>query len=299
MVGLAVHCTPAQAQTSALDWPHRGAALRPTGMVETSTMWSTGRVQYAGGDFFEEHHFAFAVDARVPIESLLLEVSVLDVVSVLRASDGDETAEGTYNALGNPRVGASWHSADDAGLRLEIGGALNIPYLARQNVQRLELGSAGPGYGVVIVPDRARLRGGWSAFQLTDARFAVTAHARVELDPSPDLAIGGELDLPLVFQLDRGQTVFLPQLAVEGAYRFFGFSLVGLRLQGVVVHIAGRYGFDVLLEPFLRLAQRIDAVAAYGAVSVQLDLGPDHPPSFSGSPVRGLFGLKLGGGVLF
>lgn len=294
---LTLWCVPAQAQ---LEFPDRAAALRPSGMVESSTTWGMARTDYSGTDFVEEHLLVFALDARIPIESLILEVSILDAISVVRVRQDAVHYEGTYNALGNPRIGASWHHADHAGLRAEIGGALNIPYLATQSPEPLRI-DVSPEPPIIVPPPRQhqRHRGGWSAFQLEADRFAVMAHARVELDLAPEVVIGGELDLPLVARLDRSEVMFLPQLSLEGAFRFLQLSLIGLRAQATVVHPLTHYGLVVLLEPFLRVVQLVEDVAAFGTLSVPISVGPDSLPSDNGPSPTVFAGLKVGGGVLF
>lgn len=114
----------------------------------------------------------------------------------------------------------------------------------------------------------------------------------------PELVLGSELDLPVVFELRTGSAAFAPQVALEGAWRFLAHSMLGLRAQLVVFsRTANQYGVATSLEPFLRLGYADRELGYFGVISASIYLGPDRP--FAPLDPRGSVELKLGGGLLF
>jgi hypothetical protein len=291
----------ANAQASPRDFPDRAIALRPTGMAESSATWGMYRDGIPEREYFEEHLLVASFDARVPIDSLVLEVSVVDAFYWIRLDEDGGSEEGAYNRFGNPRFGASWHE-HEAGWRLELGGAVNVPYLFGQT---LDPWIASTAVGTLTFePGRRQLeryRGGWNAFQLAADRFALVAHGRFEVDVDPQVVLATELDLPVVIELDSSDATFSPQLALEASFRFLGFSHAGLRAQAVVVRDAWGYGLTTLVEAFLRLVIMHQHVATTFRLGVSSNLGPAQVASFTSRSFTdaGLFGVTLGAGALF
>jgi hypothetical protein len=287
-----------------LDAPDRALALRPVAMVESALTWGTGELEYC-----RTHLAVASIDARAPVDDLLLEISLAQATYYARFEDWPMSYDGTYVRVGNPRLGAAWHQRGD-GWRGEIGGAVNMPFVWDETPDRLVVTTAAAlFFGDPGEFEYARYRGGWNAFQLAPNRFAVIAHTRWEFDPHPAVALGVELDVPLVLEIDAAETVVLPQVAIEGAWRFLRASMIGARAQLVTTHIAIQprvpfpraYGAVALIEPFVRFVADDEVVPWFAAVSLQITLGPDQAPSFTTGvgACEALFGLRVGGGVFF
>lgn len=294
---------------TSLDYPDRAMALRPAGMVETALTWGTDRHDFGFGEGCEEHLWVASVDARVPIDELVLEASYLQATYYTRYDEerGDGY-DGTYVRGGGPRLGASIRYQGDV-WRGEVGGALGLPLAWDEAPDLLLIDRSFGAPDFAFVPDAfhyTRHRGGWNAFQLSRGRLALVAHTRWEVDPAPEVVLGVELDLPVVVKLEGEDVMVLPQIALEGAWRFWRASVLGLRAQLVTIDMAyssgetGEYGAVALLEPFVRVAADEPHAAPFATAALQITLGPDQATSFtSSSACAALFGLKVGGGVLF
>lgn len=284
---------------ASLEYPDRAAAIRPTGMVELSASWAHGHTRYALGGF-EEHLLVQSVEARVPYESLLVEVSWVGALEHYRIAEDDWEDTLLVYRVGNPRIGASFRDAG-RGWRYEIGSAINLGWLHGEVLEYvMGPGRRSPSVVTPAPPHETHLfrhRSGWNWFQLAEGAVAWIAHGRVEVDPAPELVLGAELDLPIVAITRQGTVHVAPQVALEVAWRFLAHALLGVRAQLVAVPQWRDYAVITSIEPFVRVGYGGRDVGYYGLLAADVQLGPDRV--WSEIDPTGSVALKLAGGVLF
>lgn len=289
VVAISLATLPAAAQTSlptGLDFPDRAMALRPTGMALQRFEWTTltwnpppgspgmsGTLAKLAANTFE---------ARVPIDSLLLEVAaggatVWGSGGVTLASDALE-------------VGAAFRDAPAPGWRYELGGAVAVPsvtYTTQPPPPSRTL------YPTVAPRDLPRQRSAWNPQRLARDTMSVVPHARVEVDPIAEMVLGLEVDVPILVSMMDGHVDVLPQIALEAAARIERSSLVGMRGE-----LTTYRGASVLIEPFVRIALPFHRSDAFVRVGVRIPLGPAFPFAIGGTPF-GFIGGAIDAGALF
>ena len=234
-----------------LDLPHRARAILPAGLVQLESMYvGNPAIRAPSGPYpssrFETHHVLSRLEARVPIEHLLLTASLVEGWMFL--AEGEESM--LLHLLGSPQVGASYRDAIGS-WRYELGGAATIPIGGYDLVRYRDRSSSSM---VMELFPRLPLRnlfyarapqawGGWHEAQVTRETWSIQARARVEVDALPEIVLAGEVVSELLALEWR--------TAVEGAYRFDELGLIGLRAQ-LVVDLDHKREL-VTLEPVLRV----------------------------------------------
>lgn len=286
---------PASAQPSALpaglDHPARAMALRPTGMAlqrfEWDTiMWNGGTSARTSGQHADVMHYARNEwEARIPYESLLFEIAAGAYVQWM-------PGQLVVLTTNNVELGASFRDAPAPGWRYELGGTVTVP--SRTDTT---LDSPPPVPSLYPrLPLRGVLRslrfGGWNPQRFALSTLALVPHARVEVDPIAELVLGLEVDMPILISYGNGGVEPYPQLALEIAGRFEELCLAGLRTE-----LTSYEGWNVLFEPFVRLAFPFRTTDAFVRLALRVPVGPAYP--FVTEAPLGYIGGALEGGILF
>lgn len=297
---------PASAQPTSLpeglDYPDRAMALRPTGLALHRFGWSTMIFHDAAGPMDVAHQFANEQEGRVPIDSLLLEVAAGATLHWIRLPTGSldpavfpRRDDLVVLVAHNVQLGAAFRDAPAPGWRYELGGALTVP---SWTVTTIDADDPPPPGSVPSPFPESPIRNllaaratGWNAHRHRRDTLSIVAHARLELDPIPELVIGVEADVPFTVLFETESVDVRPQVALEIAGRFEEVSLAGLRAE-----LTSYPDVNVLLEPFVRLTYALGSGAAFVRVGLRLPLGPGYP--FATEAPLGYVGATLEAGAL-
>jgi hypothetical protein len=261
-----------------LDLPDRAMALRPTAMILHRVTWSAlyfNVPRYprdAPVPMF--HYVGQEVELRIPFDALLLEASM-----------GGRYHEivGQY-AFDNPELGAMFRDAPAPGFRYELGSAMTVPIADTVVVEREEPPPRGgvsdlyprlPIRNVTVVNQGAQ----WNVHRALLSTIAIIPRMRFELDPLSFLALGLEVDIPIVMDIDRAQVEVYPQIAIEIAGRFEEASFIGTRVE-----LTSYRAYNFLLEPFVRLA--FDGGPLWGFVRVAARFSVASIPGLGFFPIE-------------
>lgn len=291
---------PASAQPTSLpeglEYPDRAMALRPTGLALHRIGWSTMIFHDAAGPMDVAHQFANEQEGRVPIDSLLLEVAAGATLHWIRLPTRslDPAVVPRHDDIvvlvtHNVQLGAAFRDAPAPGWRYELGGALTMPSETRTVIDGVDDESSHLPLRNLLDSLPAWL--GWNAHRHRRDTLSIVAHARLELDPIPELVIGAEVDVPITLAFDREEVDVRPQVALEIAGRFEEVSLAGLRAE-----LTSYPDVNVLLEPFVRLTYALGSGAVFVRVGLRLPLGPGYP--FATEAPLGYVGATLEAGAL-
>ena len=276
----------AQDRESLLDLPHRARAILPAGQVQLESMYVGGPTVH-GPSRLALHHLLNRLEARVPIEHLLLTASVVEGWTLL----SEETGTSLAHITGSPQLGAAYRDAIGS-WRYELGGATTIPIGQYDHVRRWDSGSSlVPLFPMLPLRNLFGIAphawGAWYASQMPSQAWSIQARARVEVDALPEVVLAGEVVSELLALQWR--------TAIEGAYRFDELGLIGLRAQLVVD--LDRAVELVMLEPTLRVGRLEPGAGLVAHLAVPLVFWPRLDGVFPG----GLWsvGVRASAGAVF
>lgn len=290
--------TAAQTEVSweGLEYPARAQALLPAGLASHGGAWDLillngvppGATSRMIGSLITSE-----LDARIPIESLILQLRYAGAVRWFRLGpDQTVTIE-----TGNPSLGAFFRDAPAHGWRYELGGSTTVPVATSTTADGRD-----PPIPVSLlfpplplpIPRRATDLG-WDTHLYDESTWSLIPRARVEWDPIEELVLGLEVRVPVLLRfLRRGVTVeAIPQGRLEIAYRVPRWLFLGVRFD--VTRTLQPSSVSTALEPFVRVD--IPDAWTFLRLGLRIPLGPAYP--FAATEPVGLLGVSLHGGVLF
>ncbi len=209
----------------------------------------------------------------------------------------------TVLSTNNLELGASFRDAPLPGLRYEIGGAVDVPSRTYARAGTAFSSSTPYHYLYPMLPRRFlynRRGAGWNPQRFLVSSVAIVPHARIEWDPIREMALGLEVDVPVLVDADNGRFTVLPQVAIEVAGRFEGACLAGVRAElttSPARGFPGQGGVSVSAEPFLRLALPVERTNVFVRLGLRVPFGPAYP--FIASHPIGFIGGTLAAGALY
>lgn len=265
---LSLHATTGAAQTddrpSGLGYRERAMALRPTGMLMHRVGWHAVDLHLPDTSSMA-HSLSQDVEARIPIDSLVIEAS-----AGLHVSWGLGPFNGAI--VHNPQLGAHFRDAPARGWRYELGGMVTIATLAQTPSETRPPGSLAPLFPRLPIRHALhRMVRTWSAYRYVPGVFAVVPHARLEVDALAELVLGLDVDLPILIAATGSASVHT-QVALEIAGRFERTCLAGLRTE-----LTTYPNVNVLFEPFVRLAVPFLSTDLFTRISLRIPVGPTFP----------------------
>ncbi len=253
----------------AREFPERSAWLSPEGYVTHSG--AAMEIPIVGGV-----GLATFTDVRVPFGDLALRSRFGGGVSIAEP-DFDHYLRTGH--LFSPELGVE---SDMRGSRFRIvlGVYSNVPVGAGEVQEQTGRGPA-PLHDDALLglgeSNVRRLRGGWDGYLATRDTWVGRLSMAAEVNLDTYVVVGAQAAVELWIGLDDGTVRGGFTSHVEGAARFWGASLAGLRSTLVLRPTEGWYGAGDLepvfgLEPFLRLVPPIEPIAPLVELSTFVDL---------------------------